>query len=534
MDTLSNLTFSTLADSVYTLHPYQEKAIESATNTLFENSGKAGILQMSTGTGKTVTVGMFLRKLVEEGKINRALFLVHRIELVKQAIGTFENCGLEVGHERGKERAFSLCDPHVVCTTVQTLSRRLEAFKPDDFEIIVTDEVHHAGKGVKIYENCFDRFPNAKLLGVTATVDRADKRSLERFGEVIYSYSLSDAIHDPQGPFLAPVKFVRCNLGADLRNCKTTGKKGDFDQADLARKIQPHVELFANAIEREIIGRNKIIVFMPDVGSSQAMSNALKQLGHAADWVSGDRKDRDQVVWRYKQGMLKILVNCQILTEGFDDKPTDCVVLKPTRSRIAYAQMVGRGTRLSPGKSDCLIVDFSHTTDLDLIGPASLADCDVRNHKSVEAIVDSGVDLWEAIERVKKDRAEKAAMYVPVGRLQLDYRRVEVNPFAIANRLGCGRQMVSSSNLYGEPPTEAQIRVLKNNGFEDLAGLTKKQATGLIGKIIERRIQGLCTVKQINYLVALGEKPEKVRRLTFEEATSLIDKRRSQMSDANW
>ena len=523
MGTLSSLSFTTLGKSSFTLHPYQEVAIEKAINRLFVQ-GESGILQMATGTGKTVTVGMLIRRLVDEGRINRTLFAVHRTELVKQAIATFELCGLEVGREQGPEHGFALADPHVVATTVQTMHRRTNKYNPSDFDLIVTDEVHHAAKGVRTYNDCYDYFTNAKLLGVTATIDRADGRSLERFGEVIYSYSLYDAIHDPAGPFLSPVKFVRCSLGVGLRGCKTTGKKGDFDQGDLAKRIQPNIELFANAIDREIRGRNKVIIFMPDVGSSQAMANALKQLGHGADWVSGDKEDRDQTIYRYKAGFLKILVNCQILTEGFDDKPTDCVVLKPTRSRIAYAQMVGRGTRIAQNKNDCLIIDFSHTTDLDLIGPASLAECDTRDYGDVQGLVEKGVDLWEAVERVKTEKQARLEMRVPVARLQLDYKRIEINPFNVSTNLGLVKQMNSSKNRFGEPPTMAQMELLKKAGIKDFQGLTKRQAGEIIGRIMDRRSQGLCTVKQLNFLVSLGHKPEVARKMTFQEASNHISK----------
>jgi superfamily II DNA or RNA helicase len=521
---MSSLTFTTLGKTNFSLHPYQQESVDKTTEHFYVSHKPSAIIQLATGAGKTVTVGMLIRKLVEEGKANRTLFVVHRTELVKQAIDTFELCGLDVGREQGSERGFSLSDPHVVCSTVQTMSRRLKQYKPTDFDLIICDECHHSAEGIKTYNDIYDYFSEAKLLGVTATIDRADRRSLERFGEVICNYSLYDAIHDPAGPFLSPVKFVRCSLGVDLRGCKTTGKKGDFDAGDLARRIQPAVELFANAIEKETRGRKKIVVFMPDVGSSQAMANALKQLGHAADWVSGEKDDRDQTIYRYKKGLLRYLVNCQILTEGFDDKPTDCVVLKPTRSRIAYAQMVGRGTRIAPDKDDCLIVDFSHTTDLDLIGPASLADCDIADRDEVQTIVDQGVDLWEAVERVKKEKQQRLEMRVPVSRLELQYRRVEINPFNVSVNLGLVKQMNSSKNRFGEPPTPAQAKVLENAGIKDLSGITKRQAGEIIGKIFARRESGLCTVKQLNFLVSCGLKPETVRQWSFQQASNEITK----------
>lgn len=524
---MRELTYSALQSCEFSTYPYQDEAISKIRSWIYEDDHNAGILQMATGTGKTVTVGILIRQLIEDGVISRALFAVHRTELVKQAIDTFELCGLMVGREQGSHHGFSLGDPHVVCTTIQSMTKRCKRYQPDDFQLIITDEVHHAGESNKTYSSVYDHFPDAKLVGVTATIDRPDGQSLKRFEDVVYSYSLYDAIHDSAGPFLSPVKFVRCTLGVDLRGCKTTGKNGDFSSGDLGRKIQPAIELLANAISNEIEGRKKIIVFMPDVGSSIAMADALKQLGHAADWVSGDKPDRDNTIMRYKNGLSKILVNCQILTEGFDDKPTDCVVLKPTRSRIAYAQMVGRGTRLCKDKSDCLILDFSHTTDMDLIGPSSLTDCEEVDSKRAEELVEEGVDLWQAVERAKSERKQRQEIKVPVARLDMTYRRVEINPFELASSLGMSRAMLTNANRFGELATPAQKDFLTKSGMADVNNMTKRQASQLIGQIIDRRNSGLCSIKQLNYLISLGMKPEKARGLQFGDAAAAIQKYRS-------
>ncbi len=527
MGIMRELTYSALMDCEFSTYPYQDEAIDKIRSWVYEDDHKAGILQMATGTGKTVTVGILIRQLIEEGFISRALFAVHRTELVKQAIDTFELCGLMVGREQGSHHGFALGDPHVVCTTIQSMTKRCKRYQPGDFQLIITDEVHHAGESNKTYSSVYDHFPDSKLVGVTATIDRPDGQSLKRFEEVVYSYSLYDAIHDPAGPFLSPVKFVRCSLGVDLRGCKTTGKNGDFAQGDLGRKIQPAIELLANAISKEIEDRKKIIVFMPDVGSSIAMADALKQLGHSSDWVSGDKPDRDSTIQRYKNGLTKILVNCQILTEGFDDKPTDCVVLKPTRSRIAYAQMVGRGTRLCKGKSDCLILDFSHTTDMDLIGPSSLTDCEEVDSKRAEELVGEGVDLWQAVERAKTERKQRQEIKVPVARLDMSYRRVEINPFELAASLGVSRAMLTNANRFGELATPSQKDFLNKSGMADVNNMTKRQASQLIGQIIDRRNSGLCSIKQLNYLISLGMKPEKARGLQFGQAAEAIQKYRS-------
>lgn len=524
----SELMFATLTESAFSPHHYQSAAIDRVIEHFYVKDRKAAMLVLATGTGKSVIMAMLVRRLVEEGRINRALFLVHRNELVKQCIETFELAGLSVGREQGSQHGMALCDPQVIASTVQSMTRRKDRYRPEDFDLILIDESHHASWDNVQYRGICEYFDQAKMLGVTATPDRPDGKDMTHFDEVVYKYSLFDAIHDPQGPFLSPVRFVRCSVGADLRDVRTIGKKGDFDAGELGQRIQPHVELFANAIANEIADREKTICFLPCVGSSTAMANALRDLGYRADWVSGDRKDGNQVIQDYKKGRLQILVNCQLLLEGFDDRPTDTIVLKPTRSRVAYAQMVGRGTRLAPNKKDCLVIDFNHTSDMDLIGPSCLATGDPAEAKAIDRLVDDDGDLWAAIERNEEQKKQRQVFHVPVARLaDLQYRRVEINPFQTLVNLG-SNQTNLTSKAFSELASQKQIDFLANSGMGELGNISKRQASELIGQIIERRKGGLCSIRQLNYLIALGVKPDKARYMKFEEATQAISRLRSQ------
>lgn len=524
----TELMFPTLGESAFSPHHYQTEAIGRVVEHFYGKGRKSAMLVLATGTGKSVIMAMLVRRLVEEGRINRALFLVHRNELVKQCIETFELAGLSVGREQGSQHGFALCNPQVVASTVQSMIKRKDRYQTDDFDLILIDESHHASWDNIQYRGVVEYFTEAKMLGVTATPDRPDGKSMEHFDEVVYSYNLFNAIHDPQGPFLSPVRFVRCDVGADLRDVRTIGKKGDFDAGELGRKIQPHIELFANAISKEIVDREKTIVFLPCVGSSTAMANAMRDLGYRADWVSGDRKDGHQVIQDYKLGRLQILVNCQLLLEGFDDRPTDTIVLKPTRSRVSYAQMVGRGTRLAPGKRDCLVIDFSHTSDLDLIGPSCLATGDPAEAKAIDRLVDEDGDLWAAIERNEERKRQRQVFHVPVARMSdMQYRRVEINPFQTMVNLGSNQTQLTSK-AFGELASQKQIEFLAHSGMGELGNISKRQASELIGQIIDRRKGGLCSIRQLNYLIALGVKPEKARHMSFAEATQTISVLRTQ------
>lgn len=509
-----NFTLPTLGESVFTLRPYQQQAIDAAINHLFLRNNCGGILQMATGTGKTPMAGMLIRTLVEQGRVKRALVLAHREELIVQACNTLDACGLAVGREQGQLKADALFPAQVVVTTVQTLMRRLQNYRPDEFDLIVVDECHNYA--APRFSETLRYFTHAKLLGITATVDRADGKSLTLFEQVVFSYSLWDAINDPEGPFLTPVKFIRIQLGADLRAVRTMGKKGDFQVGELAERLQPHVEMFANAIVQEI-GQRKTMVFMPDVTSSQAMSSALCQLGVRSDWASGDRKERHEVVKAYKNNEIQAIVNCNLLGEGFDDKATECVVVRPTRSRVVYCQQVGRATRLYPGKEFARVIDFNHTTDMDLIGPSALVDVEPEVAQAMNRIAaEENVSLWEAVER-SKDRVkqERERIQIAVRQLALDYRRVEVTPFEQAARIGA----LVTADTFSERATYKQVELLERWGWKDAHSLTKKQATGIIKKVIERRESGLCTVKQLNALVAMGIEAHKARYMTFEQAS---------------
>ena len=512
-----DLTLPTLGDTCFKLRHYQQAAVDRAYDYLFTSGGDAGILQLATGTGKTPTVGTLIRKCFEERQVDRVLFLVHRDELAVQACNTLEACGLAVGREQGRFKADALARSQVVVSTVQTMMRRQDQWPRDEFQLVVVDEAHNYG--AKRFKEVITSF-HSKLLGITATIDRADKKSLDHFGQVIYSYSLWDAINDDAGPFLSPIKFTRISLGADLRECRTIGRKGDFQPGELGKLIQPHVEIFANAIVQEI-GHRKTMVFMPCVDSSSAMANALNQLGVTAKWVSGDHKDRKHIVNGYKKGEFQVIVNCNLLGEGFDDPATEVVVIRPTRSRIVYCQQVGRATRLFPGKEFAHVIDFGHTSDLELIGPSSLAELDTAVAKEMDKIIanDKGVSLWDAVERAKEEvKRQREELNLQVSKLKLTYRRVEVTPFQAAKNLG----VLQTSDTFSERATVPQSQLLRKLGIPNPEQLTKKQASKMIQASIERRQAGLCTVKQLNLLCSLGVEPFKARKMTFEQASQQI------------
>ena len=323
------------AASSIILRDYQVRALNRI---LAEFKGGIGstLLVLPTGTGKTVTFGHVARHVVDLG--GRVLVLAHREELLAQAANSLATVGVEAEIEKADQRARAWGDPGCVVASVQTMQgKRLKSWEPRHFTLIITDEAHHAT--APTYRRIYDHLEPAWHLGVTATADRLDKKNLGQvFQSLAFEYSLRDAI---LAGYLARLQIVRCETKVDLSAIKTTA--GDLNSADIEEAIRPHIEELTNAIRKEI-GTRRTIVFTPDVGSAQATASALESLGIRAAAISGESRDRASILADFRSGRCQALVNCNLLTEGFDAPFVEAVVLmRPTKSRSLYCQMVGRG-----------------------------------------------------------------------------------------------------------------------------------------------------------------------------------------------
>ena len=290
----------------------------------------------------------------------RAMILAHREELITQARDkvsaiTGEDVQIELG-------AFEVTPmfgkvPPVVVSTVQTqCTGRMKKFNPYDYGVLVIDEAHHAT--AKSYRKCIDHYfqnPDCRLLGVTATPDRADESALGQvFETVAFEYSVTDAIHDG---WLVPVKqrLVKVN-SLDFSNVTTCA--GDFNQGELAQVLEEEHNLHAIAVPTmEICGDRRAIIFAASVRQAERICEIInrgnedwiaKNGAKRAEWVCGktDKAERRNVLDDFKNGKIQFVVNVGVLTEGFDDAGVSVVVMaRPTKSRALYAQMAGRATR---------------------------------------------------------------------------------------------------------------------------------------------------------------------------------------------
>ena len=370
------------------LRDYQEAAADGVFRAFDEHTSALAVLP--TGLGKTVLFAEIIRRMHERGA--RAMVLAHREELITQAADKIKRVtGLEAQIEMGEYHVQSWWGdlPPVIVSTVQTQcaggdgAGRMSKFDPQEFGLVVIDEAHHATSST--YRRCVDWYcqnPNCKVLGVTATPDRADEAALGQvFDAVAYEYQVLDAINNG---WLVPIEQQMVSVGGlDFSACRTTA--GDLNQGDLAEIMENERNLQGIAAPTvEICGDKRAIVFATTVEQAEKLSEILNRYRpDKSAWLCGktDKDDRRRMLADFKAGKLQFVVNVGVLTEGFDDSGVEVVVMaRPTKSRSLYAQMAGRGTRphdtvagllgdlptaqercemiRNSEKPSCLIVDF--------------------------------------------------------------------------------------------------------------------------------------------------------------------------------
>jgi superfamily II DNA or RNA helicase len=350
------------------LRPYQEQA-RAAVWAQWDGGARRTLLVMPTGCGKTVVFAKVIADVSRKG--GRSLVLAHRGELLQQAADKLSAAtGLGAAVEKAQESCIGSFFSAVV-GSVQTLCRpeRLEQFGHGYFDAIIVDEAHHVL--AESYQRVLAHFPAAKVLGVTATADRGDKRDLGQYFEsMAYEYSLHEAIRDG---YLCPIKAQTVPLELDISGVGVSA--GDFKAAELGNALGPYLHRIADEMAAAGCLGRKTVAFLPLVATSQYFARILASKGFDAMEANGESTDRAEVLQAFaKAGPGAVLCNSMLLTEGWDQPDVDCiVVLRPTKVRSLYAQMVGRGTRTSPGKGHLLILDFLwHTDRHELVRPAAL------------------------------------------------------------------------------------------------------------------------------------------------------------------
>jgi superfamily II DNA or RNA helicase len=372
------------------LRPYQRAAVD-AVLAARKSGARRLVVCLPTGAGKTV-IFAHLARLARRP----VLVLAHREELLSQAAEKIARAlgdPAAVGVEQASQRAHAGAKV-VVCSIRSLHERRLaEVVRGRDVGLVVYDECHHAAaednQRVLRQLGAFDPAWTGTLLGFTATTARGDGLGLDTvFERIVYTRTLPEMIDDG---YLVPLRGFRIETAADLTRLSSTGI--DFREEELSEAvdIEERNALVARSIQ-ELARDRRTIVFCVTVGHAKNLAQALRLLGVPAGVIHGDMPSdrRAEVLAAFREGRLAALTNVAVLTEGFDDPGVSCVAMaRPTRSEGLYAQCVGRGTRLHPGKKDCLILDFADVSRLSLCTLPSLfgmpRDLDLQGQDASEA-----------------------------------------------------------------------------------------------------------------------------------------------------
>ena len=504
------------------LRPYQQEAREA----IFEqwDSGVSKtLLVLPTGCGKTIVFAKVTEDCVRHG--DRVLILAHRGELLEQAADKIhKSTGLGCAVEKAEESCIGSWF-RIVVGSVQSMMRekRLGQFPADYFQTIIIDEAHHCISDS--YQKILNHFSQAKVLGVTATPDRGDMRNLGSYFESLaYEYTLPKAIKEG---YLSPIKALTIPLKIDMSGVGV--QAGDFKASDISTALDPYLQGIAEEMEKYCKDK-KTVVFLPLVKTSQKFKDILNDHGFLAAEVNGDSQDRAEVLEAFDRGDYNVLCNSMLLTEGWDCPSVDCVVvLRPTKVRSLYCQMVGRGTRLSPGKDHLLLLDFLwHTERHELCHPAHLI-CESEEvaKKMTENLEKAGcpVDIEEAERTAAEDvvAQREEALAKQLAEMKKRKRKL-VDPLQFEMSIQA-EDLAGYVPAFGwemAPPSEKQKQTLEKLGILpdqiDNAG----RASKLLERLDKRRQEGLTTPKQIRFLEGRGF--QHVGTWQFDSAKKLIDR----------
>lgn len=505
------------------LRPYQQEAKEAVFEQ-WDNGIRKTLLVLPTGCGKTIVFAKVTEDCVRKG--DRVLILAHRGELLDQAADKLKKT---TGLNSAVEKAESSCLGswfRVVVGSVQTLMRekRLGQFPEDYFNTIIIDEAHHCISDS--YQKVLKHFPDAHVLGVTATPDRGDMRNLGQYFESLaYEYTLPKAIKEG---YLTPIKALTIPLKIDMSGVSV--QAGDFKASDIGTALDPYLEGIAQEMQKYCADK-KTVVFLPLVKTSQKFRDVLNNYGFQAAEVNGDSQDRAEILADFESGKYNVLCNSMLLTEGWDCPSVDCVVvLRPTKVRSLYCQMVGRGTRLSPGKEHLLLLDFLwHTERHELCHPASLI-CDneevaQKMTENLEEAAGCPVDIEEAEKTASEDVVAQREEALAKQLAEMKRRKKKlVDPLQF-------EMSIQAEDLSGYvpafgwemgPPSDKQKATLEKLGILPDQIENAGKAAKLLDRLDKRRNEGLTTPKQIRFLEGRGFRH--VGTWQFDTAKKLIDR----------
>jgi superfamily II DNA or RNA helicase len=388
---------------VITPRPYQTEAINAVIREWHEGVTRQ-LVSLPTGSGKTIIFALLAQRLGL-----RTLVLAHREELLTQAVQKIRmvDPSMNAGILRAEDSTGLYTDICVASVQTATKDKRIDALKDRGIRLCVVDEAHHAvaRSYMKIFDGLgFMSGDAGKLLaGVTATAYRGDDSALgDVFEKVTFERTILSMM---KAGYLCDARGVSVKTETDLSGVHTA--RGDFDASELSDVIDipSRNELIAETYLKECPDR-KAVVFCVGVEHARNVSEAFRNAGVASLPIHGEmeRMERSAALLAYEKGDVRVLTNCAVLTEGWDDPATSAVMMaRPTKSRALWVQCVGRGLRTYPGKKDCLIVDFADTAGRhNLCGIATLAGDPRVKPKQRQTVLDA-FEEFEELEAGRED-----------------------------------------------------------------------------------------------------------------------------------
>ncbi|KAK8051352.1 P-loop containing nucleoside triphosphate hydrolase protein [Apiospora rasikravindrae] len=363
------------------LRAYQEECIQSVLSSIEGGHKRLGI-SLATGSGKTVVFTQLIdriRPINQNAK--KTLILAHRRELVEQAARHCSNAYPDktVDIEMGKMHASGLAD--ITVASIQSIASgdRISKFDPSRFKLVLVDEAHHIVapgylRTLEYFGLDQKRKESPILVGVSATFSRFDGLRLGKaIDEIVYHKDYVDMIGDK---WLSDVIFTTVASTADIRRVRSAAN-GDFQPGELSRAVNTEQvnEVTVRSWLAKAQGRKSTLVFCVDIAHLMGLTQAFRDHGIDARFVTGDthKVERSERLSAFKRGEFPVLVNCGVFTEGTDIPNIDCVVLaRPTRSRNLLVQMIGRGMRLHPGKTNCHIIDMVSSLETGIVTAPTL------------------------------------------------------------------------------------------------------------------------------------------------------------------
>ncbi len=492
----------------------------------------------ATGAGKTIMAAAitdyalkyFPRPGQTERGNSRVLFLADTDELVTQAQ---EKIFAFTGHPTDREKASDRAsiNSRIVVGSMQTLqnAERRSRFPAGHFSLVIVDEAHGSMAETWLATMNYFHEGGAKILGITATPERGDDKDLwEWWQHKSAEIGLFDLIEKGR---LAKIKVKTLPIDLDCRGIKKT--REGLAEEEVAHAIEPAFEAIIEAWERHGEGR-KTLWFMPGVPASRRFADMLVERGHAARHIDGSSPDRKQILESYAANKFVHLTNANLLIKGYDCPDIGCVVnLSPGKSRVAYQQKVGRGTRVAPGKTDLLLLDFLWQFDrLGIVRPADLVARTRSEAERIQAALEQAArqsdrgDLQSLDIHDQRELADNQLVRSLIDQLVKNTtRKTRTYDASSAAALINAPELLNYEPETGwerQTPTDRQKEILTAKGISIKTIKTRGHASKFLDVLFSRQDQGLATFKQAARLTSAGV--EGADMMTFAEASEAMQR----------